>query len=73
MDAMLHVNGSLVLRAQDMGNVSSLMGGIVKNVYVKEGQMVSRGQVVATIENTDVVTLQREYYTAYKESEMARL
>lgn len=56
-----------------MGNVSSLMGGIVKNVYVKEGQMVSRGQVVATIENTDVVTLQREYYTAYKESEMARL
>lgn len=73
MDAMLHVNGSLVLRAQDMGNVSSLMGGIVKNVYVKEGQMVSRGQVVATIENTDVVTLQREYYTTYKESEMARL
>lgn len=73
MDAMLHVNGSLVLRAQDMGNVTSLMGGIVKNVYVKEGQMVSRGQVVATIENTDVVTLQREYYTAYKESEMARL
>ena len=73
MDDMLHVNGSLSLRAQDMGNVSSLMGGIVKNVYVKEGQMVSRGQVVATIENTDVVTLQREYYTAYKESEMARL
>lgn len=73
MDAMLHVNGSLVLRAQDMGNVSSLMGGIVKNVYVKEGQMVSRGQVVATIENTDVVTLQREYYIAYKESEMAHL
>lgn len=73
MDAMLHANGSLVLRAQDMGNVSSLMGGIVKNVYVQEGQMVSRGQVVATIENTDVVTLQREYYTAYKESEMARL
>ena len=73
MDAMLHVNGSLVLRARDMGNESSLMGGLVKNVYVKEGQMVSRGQVVATIENTDVVTLQREYYTAYKESEMARL
>lgn len=73
LDAMLHANGALVLRAQDMGNVSSLMGGIVKNVYVKEGQMVSRGQVVATIENTDVVTLQREYYTAYKESEMARL
>ncbi len=73
MDAMLHANGSLVLRAQDLGNVASLMGGIVKNVYVKEGQTVSRGQIVATVENTDVVTLQREYYSAYKECEMARL
>lgn len=73
MDALLHANGSLVLRAQDMGNVSSLMGGIVKNIYVKDGQMVRRGQVVATIENTEVVTLQREYYSAYKECEMARL
>lgn len=73
MDAMLNVNGSLILRAQEMGNVSSLMGGIVKYIYVKEGQTVSRGQIVATIENTDVVSLQREYYTAYKESEMSRL
>ena len=73
MDAMLQANGALVLRAQDIGDVSSLMGGVVKKVLVKEGQQVSRGQVVATVENTDVVTLQREYFSAYKEGEMARL
>jgi len=73
LDAMLQVNGSLVLRSQGKGDVASLMGGVVKTIAVKEGQHVSQGQVVATIENTDVVSLQREYYSAYKESEMAKV
>ena len=73
LDATIQVNGSLVLRPQDKGDVASLMGGTVKSVLVKEGQQVSRGQVVATVENTDIVSLQREYYSAYKECEMANL
>ncbi len=73
LDATIKVNGALVLRAQNMGDVASLMGGMVKSILVKDGQQVSKGQVVATIENTDVVSLQREYYSVYKECEMARL
>lgn len=73
LDAMLQVNGSIVLRSKDMGDVASLMGGVVKSILVKEGQAVSKGQVVATVENTDVVSLQRDYYSAFKESEMAKL
>ena len=73
LNATLQVSGQLVLRAQSMGNVASLMGGIVKNILVKEGQAVRKGQVVATIENTDIVSLQREYFSAYKDAEMARL
>lgn len=73
MDAMISAKGALVLRAQNMGEVASLMGGVVKAIYVKEGQLVKKGQVVATVENTDVVSLQREYFTAYKESELAKV
>ena len=73
LDATIHVNGQLVLRAQNMGDVASLMGGIVKSVLVKEGDNVAKGQVVATIENTDVVSMQREYFSAYKEAEMAQI
>ena len=73
LDATIQASGQLVLRAQSMGDVASLMGGIVKTILVKEGQSVKKGQVVATIENTDVVSLQREYYSAYKDAEMARL
>ena len=73
MDATIEAKGSLVLRAQNMGEVASLMGGVVKAIYVKEGQLIKKGQVVATVENTDVVSLQREYFTAYKESELAKV
>lgn len=73
MDATISAKGALVLRAQDMGEVASLMGGVVKAIYVKEGQLVKKGQVVATVENTDVVSLQREYFTVYKEAELAKV
>jgi len=72
MDATIDATGQLVLRAQNLGEVSSLMGGVVKSIFVKEGQQVSRGQVVAMVENTDVVSLQREYYSAVKECELTK-
>lgn len=73
IDATLIVNGQIILRAKDKGNVASLMGGIVKSIYVTDGQYVRKGQTVAMVENTDVVSLQREYYSASKDCEFARL
>lgn len=73
IDATLSASGQIVLRAKDKGNVASLMGGIVKNIYVTDGQYVRKGQTVATVENTDVVMLQREYFSASKDCEFARL
>lgn len=72
MDATVAAKGALVLRAQAMGEVTSLMGGVVKSICVKEGQPVSKGQVVATVENTEVVSLQREYFSASRECELAK-
>lgn len=73
LDATLRTTGALVLRPSSMGDVTPLAGGIVRSVLVGEGQTVKRGQTVATIENTDIVSLQREYFTAYKECQLARL
>lgn len=72
LDAMLHTTGQLVLRSQHQADVASLMGGIVKSILVNEGDAVRKGQVVATVENTDVVQLQREHYSACRETETAR-
>lgn len=73
ISSTLTANGQVVLRAKDKAGVASLMGGIVKHVYVTDGQHVTKGQTVATVENTDVVSLQREYYSASKDCEFARL
>lgn len=73
ISATLTANGQIILRAKDKGNVASLMGGIVKSIYVTDGQYVKKGQTMAMIENTDIVSLQREYYSASKECEFAHL
>ncbi len=57
----LKVNGKLELPPQNFAQVSVLMGGIVKDIPVREGQLVSKGQVLATLENTDFLQLQQEF------------
>lgn len=64
--------GTVILHAQDIAEVTSLMSGVVKTITVKQGDHVSKGQVVATVENTDIVSVQREYFTACEEAKSAR-
>lgn len=73
IDSTLAASGRIVLRAKDKGCAAALMGGIVRDIFVTDGQRVAKGQVVATIENPEVVSLQREYFTAGRECEFARL
>lgn len=72
LDQTLMANGRLVLRAQNVAEVASKVAGIVQKVLVVEGQKVAKGQVLAMVENPDIVVLQREYYQACKETEFAK-
>jgi len=73
----LKVNGKLVLPPQNQAQVSSLSGGIVKSIRVKDGDFVRSGQVLATLQNNDVVQWQQEFLENksqlhYLEAEYAR-
>jgi cobalt-zinc-cadmium efflux system membrane fusion protein len=57
----LKVNGKLVLPPQNQAQVSLLVGGIVKDIFVKEGALVSKGEILATIQNTEFIQLQQDY------------
>ena len=57
----LKANGRLVLPPQNMADVSVLMGGIVKQVMVQEGEAVAQGQTLALLENLDFLQLQQDY------------
>lgn len=73
----LKVNGKLVLPPQSQAQVSSLSGGIVKSIRVKDGDFVRAGQVLATLQNNEVVQWQQDYLEnkaqlRYLEAEYAR-
>lgn len=64
LNNVIRVNGRTALNAQYQAEVTSLAGGIIRQVTVNEGNKVQKGQTVAYIENTDIVALQRDYLTS---------
>ena len=57
----LKINGKLSLPPQHQAQVSILIGGVVKNILVQEGEFVTAGKTLATIVNTEVIQLQQDY------------
>ncbi|MEC5394952.1 efflux RND transporter periplasmic adaptor subunit [Bergeyella sp. RCAD1439] len=58
------LNGQIDVPPQNMAQVSSSTGGIVKNVRFMPGQYVSKGHTLAIIENPDLAALQQDYLQA---------
>ena len=64
LGASLKVNGQLELPPQNMASVSALIGGRVQSVSVVEGDFVKKGQVIATLNNPEFISMQRSYLAA---------
>lgn len=71
LNSVIHTNGQLQLNPQDIADVTSLLGGTLQKILVTEGQSVRAGQVVAYVENTEIVNWQKDYLVAIKETTMA--
>src|SRR5215217_2997523 len=70
-------SGQLAVPPQNAAQVNVLSGGIIRKIDVIEGQRVSKGQILITVENQDLIRLQQEYLTAkggfsYVEAEFSR-
>jgi membrane fusion protein, heavy metal efflux system len=61
---VIKASGQLAVPPQRQADVNVLMGGVIKRIYPLEGQWVKKGQVLATIENTELAQIQEEYVTA---------
>lgn len=68
---IIRVNGEMNLAPQKKAEVTSLIGGIIRQILVNEGSNVSKGQTVAYLENTVIVELQKNYLTSKKEAFVA--
>lgn len=62
---LIEANGTLSVMPQSEASVSPYIGANVKMIFVKEGQTVSRGQVLASLSHPDLLDLQSRYLTSY--------
>lgn len=61
---IIKANGQLTVPPQSKAEVNTLMGGIVRDIFVREGSYVRRGQRLALIENPEFIRLQQDYLSA---------
>ena len=59
--ATIKANGLLSVPNNNKANATTLYGGVVKTLNVQLGDIVRKGQVIATITNPQFVQLQEEY------------
>jgi membrane fusion protein, heavy metal efflux system len=64
MSSTVRANGVVSVLNQNKAVISSILGGTVQNINVHQGDMVRKGQIVATLANPSFITLQEEYLTA---------
>lgn len=58
---LLQLNGRLAVPAQSQVAITALQGGFVRSLPLLPGQPVRKGQLIARIENPDLVAIQQEY------------
>ena len=73
----IYVTGMLELAPQDKADISPILGGVVNKLYVFEGDVVKKGEVLLTLSNPDFIQLQQDFVTNlhdlnFKEQEFKR-
>jgi membrane fusion protein, heavy metal efflux system len=59
--AVVKTSGYLEVPPQNKANVAPIMGGIIKEIFVQEGNYVKTGQMLAKLQHPDFIKLQEEY------------
>ncbi len=73
LNTVIKANGYTAVPPQNMANISTLIGGVVKDIYVLEGTYVNKGKVLATIQNLEISEIQEEYNSAIANIEYLQL
>lgn len=73
ISTVLKLNGKIDVPPQNLVSVSTPLGGYLKSTGLLPGMKVSKGQVIAVIENPQFVQLQQDYLMAKSKYHFAQL
>ncbi len=77
ISSILKVNGSIDVPPQNMVSISIPLGGFLKSTNLLPGMHISKGEVIAVMEDQQYISIQQEYLTSkaklvYAEAEVKR-
>jgi len=61
LTTIVKINGQLEVAPQDKADITTLIGGTVREIKVFYGDKVKKGQVLAILEHPDFISLQEEF------------
>ena len=64
LSGFVQVNGQVDVPPENLISVNVPLGGFLKQTAMLPGEPVHKGQVLATVENQDYITIQQDYLTA---------
>ncbi len=64
ISSLLKINGKIVVPPQNMVSISVPMGGYLKSTKLLAGMHISKGEVIATMEDQQYIQLQQDYLMA---------
>ena len=73
LNTIIKANGYTAVPPQNRADVSTLIGGVVKDIFVLEGTFVTKGKTLATIQNLEISEMQEEYQSAIANIEYLQL
>ncbi|MFF5384193.1 efflux RND transporter periplasmic adaptor subunit [Pedobacter suwonensis] len=71
LSGMLKVNGFIDVPPQNLVSITTQMGGIVKSTPLLQGSKVSKGQVIAILQNQEYVQMQQDYLESKSQLELS--
>ena len=73
LNSVVKANGYTSVPPQNSASVSALMGGVVQDIHVLEGTYVTKGKVLASVKNLDIIEMQEDYKTSMASIEFLEL
>ncbi|AWM14638.1 efflux RND transporter periplasmic adaptor subunit [Flavobacterium sediminis] len=73
LNTIIKANGYTTVPPQNRADVSTLIGGVVKDIFVLEGTYVAKGKTLATLQNLQVAEIQEDYNAAVANIEYLQL
>jgi membrane fusion protein, heavy metal efflux system len=71
LSGMLKTSGTVIVAPQNMATVCAPLGGFITSTNLMAGNSVTKGQVLATLENQEFVDIQQNYLEAKSRFEYA--